>query len=304
MRAVLVTGCSSGFGRVIAVELARSGWRVLATMRDLDKRQPLVAALNRAGVLDRVDMLQLDVTDPASVAAAAAAVTGRSDIALEAVVHNAGVAVGGAFEDLSDADIRRVMETNLFGVMTVTRALLPALRAGRGGRIVCMSSNAAFSGNPALSAYCASKWALEGWAESIRYELAQFGIDVVLIEPGPYRTGIWEASPRRLPEGSPYRDFSRLVLRYAERHVEGAARDPQEVATVVRRALEARRPRLRYPVGPTARIEHALRGKVPTRLLQAVVARVLGFDRLRATAARPETPPPRAGDQLGKVDDP
>lgn len=280
MPTVLVTGTSSGIGRETVVELASAGWQVIATMRNLDKRRPLVAALEGAGVGDRVELMALDVTVPRSIDAAVGKLAERANAGLDAIVHNAGVAVGGAFEDVPEADVRRVFETNVLGVMALTRGLLPLLRRSRRGRIVCMSSNAAFSGNPALSVYCASKWALEGWAESIRYELAPFGIEVVLVEPGPYRTEIWDSSPRFIPDGSPYRTWSRLVERQAEAHMARTAGDPREVAVVVRRALDARRPRLRYPVGTSARFEHALRGKVPTRLLQAIVSRYLGLDRL------------------------
>jgi short-subunit dehydrogenase len=101
------------------------------------------------------------------------------------VRDNAGVAVAGALEDLPESEIRRVMETNFFGVLELTRTLLPTFRAQRRGRIVLVSSQAAFAGQPANSIYCASKWALEGWAESLAYEFDAFGIHVILIEPGP-----------------------------------------------------------------------------------------------------------------------
>ena len=108
-------------------------------------------------------------------------------------MHNAGIAVAGVLEDLPDAEIRRVMETNFFGVLALTRALLPTFRAQGHGRIVLVSSQAALAGQPGNSMYCASKWALEGWAESLAYEVDPFGIDVVVIEPGPYRTEIWNS---------------------------------------------------------------------------------------------------------------
>ncbi len=202
MRTVLITGTSTGFGLVTTVELARRGWRVFATMRNLDRKAPLEAALTQAGVRDGVEISQLDVTDRASVAAAVTAVLAKTGGKLDAVVHNAGVATGGAFEDLPVAELRRVMETNFFGVLELTRALLPTLRAQRKGRIVIVSSESAFAGQPANSIYCASKWAIEGWAESIAFEVAQFGIDVVLVEPGPYVTDIWQSSPASVPKAA------------------------------------------------------------------------------------------------------
>jgi NAD(P)-dependent dehydrogenase (short-subunit alcohol dehydrogenase family) len=119
--------------------------------------------------------------------------------------------------------VRRVLETNFFGILALTRALLPTFRGQGNGRIAVVSGDAAFFGQPANSMYCASKWAIDGWAEAVAYELAPFGIDVVLIEPGPYRTPIWQNSLRLIPPRSTY--------------------PPKEIAVVMATALEARRPR-------------------------------------------------------------
>jgi NAD(P)-dependent dehydrogenase (short-subunit alcohol dehydrogenase family) len=281
MRTVLITGTSTGFGLVTTVELARRGWRVFATMRNLDRKARLEAALTQAGVSDGVEISQLDVTDRASVAAAVTAVLAKTGGKLDAVVHNAGVATGGAFEDLPVAELRRVMETNFFGVLELTRALLPTLRAQRKGRIVIVSSESAFAGQPANSIYCASKWAIEGWAESIAFEVAQFGIDVVLVEPGPYVTDIWQSSPRISPEGSAYRAWSQYVFRAGDAHVASRGRDPIEVARKIAQVLEAARPSFRNPVGRLARISHFMRGKIPSRLWRRIAELYLGLNRVR-----------------------
>ena len=219
----------------------------------------------------------LDVTAAATLPDAVARVLARADGRLDAVVHNAGVAVGGAFEDLPEAEQRRVMETNFFGVLALTRVLLPTFRAQRRGRIVVVSSNSAFAGEPANSIYVASKWAIEGWAESLAYEVERFGIDVVLIEPGPYRTEIWQSSPRILPEGSPYTPWLRQLEVAIDTKVMASARDPREVATAIATALEAVKPRFRYPVSPQAWIGHLMRGVVPTRAQRWLVTRILGL---------------------------
>ena len=146
-RSVLITGCSSGFGMVTAAELARRGWRVFATMRNLEKRARLDEAV--AGVPDRVEVLRLDVNDQDSVDETIGHVLAETDGALGAAVHNAGVSGGGAFEDLSDEAVRAVMETNFFGVLRVTKAVLPAMRARRSGRVLIVSSAA--SGSAARS---------------------------------------------------------------------------------------------------------------------------------------------------------
>jgi NAD(P)-dependent dehydrogenase (short-subunit alcohol dehydrogenase family) len=129
----------------------------------------------------------------ASIEAAVKSLLARTGNKLDAVLHNAGVAAAGVFEDVPESELRRVMETNFFGILGLTRTLLPTFRAQRNGRIVVVSSEAAFMGQLTNSIYCASKWAIEGWAEAIAYELEPFGIELILIEPGPYRTEIWKA---------------------------------------------------------------------------------------------------------------
>jgi NAD(P)-dependent dehydrogenase (short-subunit alcohol dehydrogenase family) len=281
MRSVLITGTSTGIGQATAVTLAARGWRVFATMRNLKKRDLLEQALKEAGVRDGVEVEQLDVTDAASIGTAVASMLSQTGNKLDAVVHNAGVAAAGALEDVTESELRRVMETNFFGVLELTRALLPTLRAQRRGRIVIVSSEAAFMGQPTNSIYCASKWAVEGWAEAIAYELEPFGIDVVLVEPGPYRTEIWNSTARIQPPGSPYHAWVQHVFRAGDAYAARMARNPREVALVIAHALEARRPRFRYPVGPFARLNHFLRGKLPSRLLRRATALYLGLSRAR-----------------------
>lgn len=274
---VLITGSSSGIGLVTAVELARRGWTALATMRDPARGDRLRQAAERAGVAERVRIEALDVTDRASIDAAVPRLLDAAGGALEAVVHNAGVAAAGAFEDLPDDQIRRVMETNFFGVLALTRALLPTFRAQRRGRVVVVSSNSAFAGEPANSVYVASKWAIEGWAESLAFEVERFGIQVVLIEPGPYKTEIWGTTPRIVPDASPYASWLRQLEKAIDAQVVASARDPQEVAVAIAGALEAARPRMRYPVSPQAHIGLFMRGKIPTRLQRWLVTRLLGI---------------------------
>jgi NAD(P)-dependent dehydrogenase (short-subunit alcohol dehydrogenase family) len=279
MRSVLITGTSSGIGRATAVVLASRGWHVFATMRNVEKRSLLEQALKEADVQNAVEIEQLDVLSHASIQAAAGSILSRTGNELDAVVHNAGVAAAGALEDVPEAELRRVMDTNFFGVLGLTRALLPAFRSQGHGRIVIVSSEAAFLGQPANAIYCASKWAIEGWAESIVFELEPFGIEVSLIEPGPYRTEIWKSTARIQPQGSPYRSWVQQVFRAGDAHAASMARDQKEVALVIAGALEARRPRFRYPVGPLARLNHLLRGKVPSRLVQKATKFYLNLPR-------------------------
>jgi NAD(P)-dependent dehydrogenase (short-subunit alcohol dehydrogenase family) len=282
MRSVLITGTSTGIGQTTAVVLAARGWHVFATMRNLDKRSLLEQALTKAGVQNELEIERLDVTDAASIRAAVASILARTGNRLHAVVHNAGVAAAGALEDVPESELRRVMETNFFGVLELTRTLLPTFRAQGKGRVVIISSEAAFFGQPTNSIYCAAKWAVEGWAEAIAYELEPFGIEIVLIEPGPYRTEIWESTPRFQPADSPYRAWVQQVFRAGDAHAASMARDPKEVALVIAKALETQRPRMRYPVGPFARLNHFLRGKIPSPLLRRATTLYLGLPRTRS----------------------
>jgi NAD(P)-dependent dehydrogenase (short-subunit alcohol dehydrogenase family) len=216
------------------------------------------------------------VTDAASISKGvtdALAITGGF---LDAVVHNAGVAAGGAFEDIPEAELRRVMETNFFGVMMLTRALLPTFRKQRSGRIVIVSSESAFNGQPGNSIYCASKFAVEGWAESLAYK-----VDVVLVEPGPYVTDIWHTSPRFAPSESVYRRWSENVFRAGDAHVAAKGRDPHEVAVKIANVLEARSPSFRNPVHRLAHFSRFARGKIPSRWLRRFVETYLGLNRVR-----------------------
>ena len=279
MPSVLITGTSSGIGQATAVELAKRNWRVFATMRDTSKSAALQDALAAVDARNRVEIVRLDVNDAASIRDAVTSTLASTGGLLDAVVHNAGMAVGGAFEDVPEATQRAVMETNFFGVLALTRAILPTFREQRRGRIIIVSSDAAFYGQPANTMYTASKWAIEGWAESLIFELELFGVELALVEPGPYRTNIWEVSPRVAPAGSPYTGWVQRVFEAADKHAETMAGDPAEVGVAIARALEARRLPFRRPVGLIGRLNHIVHGKVPSSLLRASMRWYLGLSR-------------------------
>lgn len=276
-RTVLITGCSSGFGLSAAVAAAARNWRVFATMRDLDRRRRLDEAAHRAGV--RVEAVELDVCEDASVKRAVSEVLEATGGRLDAVVNNAGIGDAGFFEDMPDDQVRLVMETNFFGTLAVTRAALPSLRASR-GRVIVVSSIAAFSAQAGLSAYVASKRAVEGWAESMAVELRPFGVDVVLVEPGAYRTAIWEKSAVAAVPASPYAPLRERMEPRFRAMIDRMARDPQEVGTRIARLLDRRSPPFRNPVGPDSHF---------TRLLGRTVPISLRFRLLRAMAGLPGT---------------
>jgi NAD(P)-dependent dehydrogenase (short-subunit alcohol dehydrogenase family) len=195
MPSVLITGTSAGIGQATAVELAKRNWRVFATMRDTGKSARLQDALTAAGVRNRVEIVRLDVNDAASIRDAVTLTLASTGGLLDAVVHNAGVAVGGAFEDVPEAMQRAVMDTNFFGVLALTRAILPTFRGQRRGRIVIVSSDAAFYGQPANAIYTASKCHRRVGRESdVR---AEFSARAASEPDLPHR--IWEVSPRIAP---------------------------------------------------------------------------------------------------------
>lgn len=279
MKSVLITGCSSGFGLRTAVGLAKSGWRVIATMRDLGRRERLDEAARTAGVT--LEVLALDVCSTSSVESAVTQTLALTGGTLEALVHNAGIGDGGYFEDMSDETTRRIMETNFFGVLNLTRAVLPIMRTARNGRIVVISSISAFMATPAFSVYGASKWAVEGWAESLSCEVAPFGIQVHLVEPGTYQTDVWQNAQISSPADSPYLPlvtaFEAKIREMNEQH----GRDPAEVAQRVVAVLAARRPSFRSPVGPDSWAARGMSHLLPFRARRRLLQRMAGTHRVR-----------------------
>lgn len=277
-RVVMVTGCSSGFGLETVTAAVSRGWRVFATMRDLERREALDRALGDRGL--QADLLELDVTNPDSVRGAVAEVIRRTGGRIDAVVLNAGIGDAGFFEDLPDAMVRRIFETNFFGAIDVARVALPHMRARRSGRIVAVSSIGVFVPYPALSVYVASKRALEGWAESLAVEVAPFGIDVTLVEPGGYATRIWDNASVTRHESSPYTAFVDTMEPRMRDQIDRTSRDPREVGERIAKLLDRRRSRLRNPVGPDAHTMHIVSHLVPFRARVGLLTRVTGLNRL------------------------
>jgi NAD(P)-dependent dehydrogenase (short-subunit alcohol dehydrogenase family) len=281
MQTVIVTGCSSGFGLKIAVTLARNGFRVFATMRDLRKRAALDKALAEARV--SVDILRLDVNDTASIQAAVDDVLAQAG-RIDALVNNAGFGIGGFIEDMSLDDFRRQMETNFFGVVAVTKAVLPYMRQQRSGRIVNMSSIGGRAANPVVSAYAASKFAVEGFSESLAFEGSFFNIRVVLVEPGAFKTEIIDSN-RQLAAGaqdpnSPYAEATKAFEAKIDAMAAQHAGDPQQVADVVLHALTAANSRFRYLVGTDAKIMGTVHRFLGFGAYSALIRRFLGWPEL------------------------
>ena len=277
-RTALITGASSGFGLLTSVTLARRGWHVLATMRDLSRRESLETAARSAGVLERIEFHALDVTNAEQIAMMADLVARREE-PLHALVNNAGFAVPGFAEDITDAELREQFDTNFFGSVAVTRALLPQMRRQAFGHVVMVSSISGRLGFPGVSSYVASKFALEGWTETLRYEMKPLGVQVALVEPGSFATDIWTRNAK-LTAGlqDPTSANASRVPAWRSRIEQGAKdrANPQLVADVIAQVLETPHPKLRYLVGNDARMALRLRRILPAGIFEKIIVKMSG----------------------------
>jgi len=272
---VLCTGCRSGFGLLIAVTAARAGHTVYAGLRDLETAGDLREA---AGSLD-VRPVQLDVTNAEEREAVVSAIVeehGR----LDAVINNAGVALGGFIEQIAEDELRRLFDVNVFAAWALTKVCLPHLRASREGIVINITSMAGRQAMPGLGGYAGSKFALEGITEALRHEMRPFGVRVVLVEPGPYATDIFGRN-RRIAKATeeaagPYTAYMRRMEQLVEK-MSARMGDPQEVADLVTHLLEEAKPRLRYPLGPGVAARVWSRRMLPFEGVEKVLERILGF---------------------------
>jgi NAD(P)-dependent dehydrogenase (short-subunit alcohol dehydrogenase family) len=251
MAVVLITGCSSGFGLATAVAFARRGDQVIAAVRDATRADALVSAAGSASL----EVIEMDVTDDDSVAAATASAQGRFG-PVDVLVNNAGVARYGAIEQIPWTWAREMFETNFWGALRVTRAVLPAMRERNAGTVVNVSSVAArLHGVPVAGLYAASKHALGAASEALAIEVAPFGIDVALVEPGWYRTRALENAKVTDDPSSPYHELEAAVAA-ADTESFLAAPGPEEVATAIVERVERGGP-LHVLVGEDAITTHA-----------------------------------------------
>lgn len=273
---VLITGCSSGFGYLSALHLAETGFRVYATMRNLNKAADLEREVARNHL--PVSIMQLDVTDLESIGLCLRRIENESG-KLDVLINNAGYGIGGFFEDLSDREFRDQMETNFFGALNMVRAALPLLRKSDDARIVNISSMAGLTTTPGMSAYNASKWALEGFSECLRQELALHGIKVLLIEPGPYPTKVLTTNTRfaakALDPNSPNYRYTQAVYEQYQRRNETLKSDPQEIVRLMEHLITAKNPRFRNIRGPGAKMRAFIHRYLPWCCNEWIVRKVI-----------------------------
>jgi NAD(P)-dependent dehydrogenase (short-subunit alcohol dehydrogenase family) len=259
-RVWFITGSSSGFGRALVTAVRARGERVVATARRVDS----LADLTGEDVL----MCGLDVTRDDQIDAALDAAFERFG-RLDVLVNNAGIGLVGALEEMAVSDVRDAMETMFFGPAALTRAVVPRMRAQGGGAIVQISSMGGQVTAPGYSAYCAAKFALEGLSEAVAAEVAPFGIRVLIVEPGSFRTGLLGRSLRSVPELEQYAETVGATRAYIEREDGSQAGDPAKAAAAIIDALDADDPPLRLALGADA--VDAIRAKHET--LRADLAR-------------------------------
>ncbi|MEU7168829.1 SDR family NAD(P)-dependent oxidoreductase [Streptomyces morookaense] len=253
-KTVLITGTSSGIGLATALGAARAGWTVIATMRDTGKAGVLLRAADENSVADRIQVKRLDVVDPESVTACLHEVIAEHG-RLDALVNNAGAAGVGTIEQSSLDDVRATMEVNFFGVVTTTRAALPHLRAS-GGRIITVSSVGGVVGQPFNEAYCAAKFAVEGFMESLAPVAATVGVGVTVVEPGAvaseFVANLGLDIPALLAEAGPYTPALQAYLSRTQDSFANA-QSPAEAAAPIIAALTDERPPLRTQTSQWAR---------------------------------------------------
>ncbi|WP_415309560.1 SDR family oxidoreductase [Candidatus Nitrosocosmicus sp. FF01] len=247
-RVALVTGSSSGIGHEIALVLARNGYFTFATMRDLQKKSKLESIKDEENL--PLEFVQLDVTNEESVRIAVQTIQDDKD-RIDVLVNNAGYGLTGALEDLSIDEIKTQFETNFYGLIRTTQAVLPIMRKQRSGIIVNISSGAGRFGYPMGSAYVSTKFAIEGLSESLSFEVEPFGIKVILIEPGMIRTNFSSASvlaKKSLDPNSPYVPIMKNMEKGIKQLLENAS-SSQLVANITFEAISSDKSRLRYLVG-------------------------------------------------------
>ena len=247
---VLITGCSSGFGLYTAVQAAKAGYECIATMRNLNKADALKNVLKRENTTATID--QLDVTDIESIKEIA-----EKYKPIDILINNAGMLISGSFLDLTDAEARRVFDTNYFGAVELTKAVVPSMIAQKQGLIINIASLAGLVGHMFNAAYSGSKHALVGFSKSIRTELKPFDIDVVSVEPGYHKTEIIRANANVAenfynPE-SPMADYNRGFLRLMLKEIVPRAGEAEDVTKLILKIMQSEKPKPHYTIGKDAR---------------------------------------------------
>lgn len=267
MKTALVTGASSGIGEAAARLLKRQGFTVYAAARQVEKMQELEA--------QGIHVLYLDITDEASVRSCVETIEAH-DGGIDILINNAGYGSYGAVEDVSIDEARRQFDVNLFGLARLTQLILPAMRQKRFGKIVNVTSMGGKIYTPFGAWYHATKFALEGWSDALRFEMAPFGVDVIIIEPGAIQTPWGRIAVDHLRETSGSGAYRTAVTKAADNmakmYSSGQASAPSLIAETIVKSVTVVRPRTRYAVGHMAKPVLFLRWLLPDRLFDRAIA--------------------------------
>lgn len=268
----IVTGSSSGFGLLTSLALAKKGYRVLATMRNIEKGTHLLAEAEKMDLNERIEIHELDVTDETSVQKFNNLIQniGQVDI----LVNNAGYANAGFVEEIPIIEYKQQFETNVFGLIAVTQAVIPLMRKQCKGKIINVSSISGRIGFPGLSPYVASKHALEGFSECLRLELKPFGIDVHLIEPGSFQTNIWSSgkhvTEKSLQVTSPYYESMKKMDAHLQAN-ESQFGDPEDVAMLIANIAQQDNSPFRHPIGKGVKLSIIGKNLLPWKWWEKLV---------------------------------
>ncbi|MFT4311931.1 MAG: SDR family oxidoreductase [Candidatus Woesearchaeota archaeon] len=253
-KVIFITGASSGIGYATAQLFAKKGWRVIATMRDISQAPPFPK---------NVTILALDVTKPDTIKNAVAKVM-RTHKRIDVLVNNAGYGLFGELTDISEEKIARQLATNVQGLILITKAVLPIMKTQKSGVIVNISSIIGRIAFPFSSLYTSSKWAVEGFSESLFYEAGQQGIRVKIVEPGPVKTDFFSRSlDMALPKNLSAKQ--KRMLEQSENMTKNAS-SPEQIAKVIHKAATTSSKKLRYPAGAMSRIALFFEPFIPTRI--------------------------------------
>jgi NAD(P)-dependent dehydrogenase (short-subunit alcohol dehydrogenase family) len=271
----VITGASSGFGFLMSISLANQGFHVVATMRNPEKSQFIETYHQH----ENIEVAKIDVTEHDEMINTMEQIISRLG-KINVLVNNAGYAEAGFVEDVTMEAYRRQFETNVFGLIAMTKIVLPSMRKRRQGKIINISSISGRFGFPALSPYTASKHAIEGFTESLRLEMLPYGVYVSLVEPGSYKTAIWSKgmSTQSNKAKSAYKAYLSNILQEINQSSKNAG-NPQEVADLIVRIATSKRPKLRYPIGKNVKMQLLLKNLLPWKWLEQQVIK-LGTDRI------------------------
>lgn len=250
-KVAIVTGTTSGIGYETCLSLARDGFYTFATVRDIKKAEKIVQIAKKENL--KIEIIELDVDDEKSISTAIQKILSKKQ-QIDVLVNNAGWGLFGSVEDVPVKDFRAQFETNFFGIISIIQKVAPVMRKQKSGVIVNISSVAGRIGFPGSPAYISSKFALEGLSESLRYELGQFGVKVIIIEPGVIKSNFFSSMKIAEPKpDSPYKEITEKVIMGVKMMAE-LGTPPSEVATTILKAIKEKDPKPRYVVGNDAQM--------------------------------------------------